>query len=192
MTRRICPRCGSKNTAQILWGMPAFSEDLEEKLKKKEIVLGGCCVSDNDPTYHCNTCKKDFGRSTSLNEIATGSIHFCLGGYFDGYHDVTVSKTINGALIEYRPPIGAKDATPIVREILFVEWMSFVSDLYRCYVTDWKRRYVNPGILDGTQWELEITFDDKPILKRHGSNAYPPHWKKLISIFKKYISAEIK
>lgn len=191
MARRICPRCGSRNTAKILWGMPAFSEDLEEKLKNKEIVLGGCCVSDNDPSYHCNTCKKDFGRSTSLQEISTKSIHFGLGGYFGGYHDVTVSKTASGALIEYKPPIGAEDVAPIEKYLSFDEWMSFVSDLFRCYITDWKNRYVDPGILDGTQWELEITFDDKSILKRHGSNAYPPHWKKLLSVFKKYVSEEI-
>mgnify|MGYP003611462848 FL=1 len=192
MKRRICPRCGSKDTAKILWGTRAFSEDLEEKLKKKETALGSCCVSDNNPTYHCNKCKKDFGRSTSLNETLTNSIHFCLGGYFGGYHDVTISKTITGALIEYRPPIGAKDATPIVKEILSVDWMSFVSDLYRCYVSDWKNHYVDPDILDGTQWELEIVFEDQSIMKRHGSNAYPPHWKKFISVFKEYISAEIK
>lgn len=192
MVRRICPRCGSRNAAQILWGMPAFSEDLEKKLKSKEIVLGGCCVSDNDPAYHCNKCKKDFGRPTSLQETFTKSIHFSLGGYFGGYHDVVVSKTISGALIEYKPPIGAEDITTIDKDISFEEWMNFVRDLYRCYITDWKNRYFDPGVLDGTQWELEITFDDKSILKRHGSNAYPPHWKKLISVLKKHISSEIE
>lgn len=46
MSKRICPRCGSRKTAQILWGMPAFTEELEVKLKNKEIVLGGCCITD--------------------------------------------------------------------------------------------------------------------------------------------------
>lgn len=34
MSKKICPRCGSRKTAQILWGMPAFTEELEVKLKK--------------------------------------------------------------------------------------------------------------------------------------------------------------
>lgn len=63
MTRRICPSCGSRNTAKILWGMPAYSEELEEELRNNEIILGGCCISDNDPSYHCNECLKDFGYS---------------------------------------------------------------------------------------------------------------------------------
>lgn len=105
---------------------------------------------------------------------------------------INVSKTASGALIEYKPPIGAEDVTPIEKDLSFDEWIGFVSDLFRCYITDWKNRYVDPDILDGTQWELEITFDDKSILKRHGSNAYPPHWKKLLSVFKKYVSSEIK
>jgi hypothetical protein len=40
--------------------------------------------------------------------------------------------------------------------------------------------------LDGTQWELNVTFDNGTTIKRYGSNAYPPHWKKLIATFHKY------
>jgi hypothetical protein len=65
MKREKCPHCGSGNTAMILWGMPPYSEELKVQLKRKEIVLGGCCVSDNDPSHHCNTCKKDFGGKRS-------------------------------------------------------------------------------------------------------------------------------
>lgn len=191
MRRRICPRCGSRDTAKILWGMPAFSEELEEKLKNKVIVLGGCCVSDNDPSYHCISCKKDFGRSTFLQEISTQSFHFSLGGYFGGYHDVIVSKTVSGALIEYKPPIGAEDVTKIERNLSSDEWMDFVSNLFHCYIIDWKKCYDNPNILDGTQWWIALTFDDNSTFKRYGNNAYPPHWKKLLTLIKS-ISLEIK
>lgn len=61
MAERICPRCGSRNTAPILWGMPAFDEELAVKIAKNDIFLGGCCVGINDPTFHCYKCKKDFG-----------------------------------------------------------------------------------------------------------------------------------
>ncbi len=64
MARRICPRCGSRNTATILRGMPAWSPELQEKMDKGEVVLGGCCITDCDPTHHCNKCEKDFSKPT--------------------------------------------------------------------------------------------------------------------------------
>ena len=30
MANRICPLCGGNNTAKILWGMPAFTPELED------------------------------------------------------------------------------------------------------------------------------------------------------------------
>ena len=47
----------------------------------------------------------------------------------------------------------------------------------------WKRNYIDPYILDGTQWELEIYFagDRKP-LKISGSNAYPYNFSDLIAL----------
>ena len=55
-----CPYCGSTNTAKILYGMPAFSLELQDKIKRGKIVLGGCCVADNDPDRQCNDCEKEF------------------------------------------------------------------------------------------------------------------------------------
>lgn len=57
-----CPKCGSEKIAPILYGMPAFDEEMERQLNNQELYLGGCCVSDNDPQYHCFGCGKDFGK----------------------------------------------------------------------------------------------------------------------------------
>lgn len=103
MPRRICLRCGSNNTASIFWGMPAFDEELQKKLDNKEIVLGGCCITDCDPTHHCNKCKKDFSAPTTEAETETTKVRFSVGGYFDGYPVITVIKTANGALAECTP-----------------------------------------------------------------------------------------
>lgn len=51
-----CPKCGGNDIAIILWGLPAFSKELEEKVKRKKIVFGGCMVSGNDPKLECNDC----------------------------------------------------------------------------------------------------------------------------------------
>lgn len=58
MTKKICPICGGKNISKILWGMPLWTPKLEQDLESKKVVLGGCCITDNDPTYYCNDCGK--------------------------------------------------------------------------------------------------------------------------------------
>lgn len=55
-----CPFCGSTNVAEILYGLPVFSDKLDEDIKRGKVVLGGCCISNNDPDNHCNNCNKDF------------------------------------------------------------------------------------------------------------------------------------
>lgn len=201
MSRRICPRCGSRETAHILWETPSSSKGFEEKIKNKEIVLGDYDTSENKPTYHCNTCESDFGKSTSFEELTTVSVHFSIGGFFGGHHNVTVSRGISGAEIEYVPPFDLIDPLYEIPNLIEPfydipckpndEWAHFVKDLYRCYVTDWESRY-DSDALDGTQWGLEIRFEDDSVLDRSGSNAYPPHWKKLLSVFQKYVSKGIK
>lgn len=65
-----CPACGSDNVAEILWGMPAFTEELEKELDEGNVVLGGCCITPDDPKYECNECRCRFGRS----EFAEGFV----------------------------------------------------------------------------------------------------------------------
>jgi hypothetical protein len=51
-----CPKCGSDIIADILYGLPAFSDSLEEEIKDNKIVLGGCCISNESPTWKCIDC----------------------------------------------------------------------------------------------------------------------------------------
>lgn len=59
-----CPKCGSRKIAPILYGMPVSDEEMEERINNQELYLGGCCVSDLDPQFHCFECGKDFGKPT--------------------------------------------------------------------------------------------------------------------------------
>ena len=46
----VCPRCGSRHVAQILHGMPAFTEELQRELAEGKVVLGGCDIDIFHPT----------------------------------------------------------------------------------------------------------------------------------------------
>ena len=56
-----CPNCKKESIARILWGYPPNMKEIEEELEKKEIVLGGCLVTDHDPKWECNSCHHTWG-----------------------------------------------------------------------------------------------------------------------------------
>ncbi|MEL7646398.1 MAG: hypothetical protein AAGU04_09070 [Anaerolineaceae bacterium] len=58
----FCPLCGSTLVAEILWDLPAFSEELQKDLEAGKIVLCGYCVIGDEPTWQCADCGTDFYR----------------------------------------------------------------------------------------------------------------------------------
>ncbi|MBE6486912.1 MAG: tetratricopeptide repeat protein [Methanosphaera stadtmanae] len=48
-----CPKCGNKLT-KIIYGYP--TPETMKSADKGEIMLGGCCVSDDSPTHYCKKC----------------------------------------------------------------------------------------------------------------------------------------
>jgi hypothetical protein len=49
-----CPHCGSGKVVPIAYGLPTSGAG--EESKRGEIVLGGCCVSGDDPEWFCRDC----------------------------------------------------------------------------------------------------------------------------------------
>ena len=58
-----CPSCNGKNVALIFWGYPGDMEWYLEAIAKKEIVGGGCTISDHDPKWECTDCYHRWGKS---------------------------------------------------------------------------------------------------------------------------------
>jgi hypothetical protein len=56
-----CPECRSKNIALIFWGYPGDVDWYLEAIKRKEIVAGGCLVTDDDPKWECTDCYHRWG-----------------------------------------------------------------------------------------------------------------------------------
>jgi hypothetical protein len=61
-----CPSCDSTDIALILWGLPIWNSDLDSASEKREMVLGGCCVSNNDPKWECTNCSFRWGRRDAV------------------------------------------------------------------------------------------------------------------------------
>jgi hypothetical protein len=51
MTLPKCPNCGSeKDVREILYGLP------ESPVDESRYEIGGCCVSESDPSLRCISC----------------------------------------------------------------------------------------------------------------------------------------
>ena len=55
---RRCPKCGSPDVVPILYGCP--TPEGMEAAERGEIRLGGCCVTDRDPSRFCRACEHSF------------------------------------------------------------------------------------------------------------------------------------
>ena len=53
-----------------------------------------------------------------------------------------------------------------------IKWDNFFLFLDNIKIWEWKKEYVDPNILDGTQWEIEVSNSSKKI-KSCGSNKFP-------------------
>ena len=57
-----CPQCNKDDVALIFWGYPGNMDNIKKEIEKKEIVLGGCIVTDHDPKWECNRCFHRWGK----------------------------------------------------------------------------------------------------------------------------------
>ena len=192
-----CPKCGSKNTAPILYGSPVFSDELQQAIADHKVYIGGCCVSEMDPTYHCFDCNRHFGSPPLLinrkhvtedyRDIVT-AIRFSYGGFFQGHTEVYIEKK-NGEIFQtVHLPFSDYRDDGIKLDMTINEWNKLVNKLYcKMYLHEWKKRYVDSLILDGEQWGLEIRLTNNRKRTYYGDNEYPPYWNELKRAFRSYI-----
>jgi ribosomal protein L37AE/L43A len=55
-----CPACGHSPVAEILYGMPAYSEELMKEEEEGKIVIAGCCISIPNASWECTKCEEQF------------------------------------------------------------------------------------------------------------------------------------
>jgi len=51
----------------------------------------------------------------------------------------------------------------------------FIESLKEINVLNWKSKYENPGVCDGTQWSVEFKRDGRSI-RKSGDNNFPENW----------------
>jgi len=204
MSKKKCPACGSKDIAKILYGMPTY--EAFETAQRGEIYLGGCCISDNDPKWHCKACGKDFGGGNLFPLLEMNSLEIFVGGYFGISHFIYIdgkrknrviryAKTPGGMYADLKHPKNEINLHPdiVLKEIHLTseQWFPFIGELTSLEIACWKDKYYNNDICDGTQWKLVIRLPHHNKISKCGSNEYPPYWNKFVKNMKKYIDESI-
>lgn len=177
----------------VLANAEGIDDSFDEVFKLIYAKLYDEWAAANDRTRNHNSCGKDFGGNYFTKPAFVRELYFYVGGYFGTSHWVYLHEQKFGKILRHVASdshyidIKSELADCNISLIPIVhKWAEFNKDLLRCYFIDWKSCYINQNVLDGTQWELNVTFDNGTTIKRYGSNAYPPHWEKLIAAFHKY------
>jgi len=170
-----CPECGSKNSVKIVYGMPSFK--LFQEAEAGKVKLGGCCIIEGGPEYHCKDCNNEWNREQVL-DIAYGQIRglkASVGGYFGGYYHVTIDLTNLKTMWLFKEGGSEETSTRSIRNKTAEE---FIKCLKEIDLLNWKARYIEPGICDGTQWSIEIITSGRTVksmatisFRKNGSNS---------------------
>ncbi len=59
---------------------------------------------------------------------------------------------------------------------------SLINKLKELHIGKWKDEYVNPYVLDGTQWDVVFVFEDGTKAQTGGSNSFPRNFSKFLKV----------
>ncbi len=176
-----CPKCGSKSTLKILYGMPTY--EAFEKAEAGEIKLGGCCIIEGAPDYYCKDCECEWSRQQAIDH-AYGKIkalRASVGGYFGGYYNVEIDLIRRKVTWSHW---GSGIEEPVQKTIRSGTAKELLKELKSIDILNWKAKYIEPGVRDGTQWSLEVIRDGKKIMK-YGDNKFPDEWESFCRLISK-------
>ena len=177
---RKCPKCGSRSVIRILYGEPTGEALFMEAQGK--IKLGGCLITDTNPEYYCNDCKNEWNKREAIDK-AYGDIRgikASVGGYFQGYYEIDID--FNSRKLSWNFSLDPEDSS-YSKTIRKATLERFVEGLKVVNLLNWKNRYIDLDILDGTQWNIEIEQASK-IRKINGDNSFPKEWDKFCNLMK--------
>jgi len=96
-----------------------------------------------------------------------------VGGYFGGYYEAIIDLT--NLETTWRFNEGGTEETS-KKTIHVATAQAFIEELKIINLLNWKAKYIEIGVCDGTQWSVEILTDGRTI-KKYGDNQFPEEWK---------------
>ncbi len=188
ITYKKCLKCGSKNSVSIVYGMPSYEAYQEAEAGK--FKLGGCVLSLGDPEYACKDCDHEWNREQAIDYAYSKIkvIKASVGGYFGGYYEVTIDLRNFETTWNFHEGELEETSKKSIRRSTAE---SFLEALKILNLLNWKARYIETGVCDGTQWSVEILTDGRSI-KKYGDNKYPFEWELFCRLIRKIINRKFE
>lgn len=65
-----CPQCGHAPVARILYGLPNLTPELQASLDDGSVVIGGCVIFEESPSWQCTSCQAEYWKRSSVGHDA--------------------------------------------------------------------------------------------------------------------------
>lgn len=177
MTRIRCPHCGNE-TAKIIYGIPKMTDKLQNDIDNHKVFLVEYGMTP-PPSRYCFHCEEGVCYTFfPVEEMETTKVEFEIGGFFQGYKRLVVEKKNNSYSATYYPS-HCEDMLEKRITLTSDQYKKFVHKIYMSYIKEWDEHYADPDILDGTSWQITISFGSWQ-REWDGVNAYPPSWNRFI------------
>jgi len=121
--------------------------------------------------------------SSSIN-----AFRFEIGGCFSGTEFVELKG--NGFIQGYSMRVYPNDGEQEIIVPSKKEWVEFETLLEHLNVMNWKKKYVDPYVQDGTQWSLKISKGGAE-LECYGFNDYPPEFDEFVAGVNKLAQSDL-
>ena len=194
-----------ENRPQIVYGIP---DSLKEKWKNEENynvepddnipreVYGIPSPNKYDINPGNNVPQKVYGTPDAMRNINDDKELFI--GFNGGYFGPSYFYYINRVGENYEFRYGNSDTGAIIDNdkndpLLKINvqdkeyYDRFIEELLTI-TKDWKEEYINPNVLDGNQWSIDIVDTNKTIKHISGSNDYPENFKEAFNLIDKYFN----
>ena len=108
------------------------------------------------------------------------SITVTYGGFFGGSETRTLTRDGDTITVER---IFSKQAESENTLYEGINWKDLIEELTYIHMGEWKSKYENPDVLDGTQWSVDIKYENGTQPKNfRGSNRYPYNFDRFLEI----------
>ena len=166
-----CPYCGSTNLWKYLYGKPSYNYD------KDKYCLGGCIITENQPTHKCKKCKCDIYLDEEYIkvEIKDEENSFLLLLIHNN------KSNLYGLVFSDLNNLEDNDISKLRIGISQNKYNEFVDNLNK--ITNvWKDTYLGDGRFF---WNISINLDNtqKNII---GNGDFPDNWNEFIDLLIEY------
>jgi hypothetical protein len=150
------------------------SSELFEEAEAGKVKLGGCCIIEDGPEYFCKDCEHEWNRKQVIDEAycKVKAIKASVGGYFGGYYEVMIDLANLKTTWSFNSDGENETVNKSIKPQTAGE---FRNQLKIVNLLNWKSKYIEPGVCDGTHWSVEITTDGRTI-RKSGDNKFPDEW----------------